>query len=609
MEEATHKNEHILLTSLGTNATSTEYEWDGETATAPLTPLALVQLLDPSERPNRVVAMVTNGARAKTWSVFKAEICNILEIKPEAIDIPDGKNATEIHKILEKVAQKIPEGAELTLDVTQGFRHFPFIFYALVLYLTSLRGVKIRGAYYGMYDIPVDPKPIIDLQPLLELPEWFHAVRMFRDLGTTEPIAQLIQPIVQPIADKLNTEADELGKQAAERFRCGDKATGSSIRAEEYDKQREASKVIAPVDSLEKHAFAYESALPLELRKASRLLIDAIGPLPTISSAALPPLAEELTDAIISVAGESAFEGDHPAKGKKDDWNKWKKNVSLICSESQCQAQMIDLYLKRGQFPLAIGLMREWVVSWAILKSGNPKEVGKWLDRDVRGRYERRLGALGEFARNKAFKDSRTPEQEAFGNFWNQLANLRNTLHHHGMRYDSLEQLPGYLESVQGFWDQLKAGHIALPQLGGDNGKLLLSPQGTRPGVLFSALKVANPDTCLVICSGESASSICDAAKHADFSGDMKKIKLTDPHGGFSEIKTVVEQARFHLLKADEVVANMTGGTTLMGLTIQRLVEEAQKLGRPVRRFALIDRRPPHKQDSDPYVKGEYHWL
>ena len=42
---------------------------------------------------------------------------------------------------------------------------------------------------------PNDPKPIIDLQPLLELPEWFYAVRMFRDQGTTAPIAQLLEPL------------------------------------------------------------------------------------------------------------------------------------------------------------------------------------------------------------------------------------------------------------------------------------------------------------------------------------------------------------------------------------------------------------------------------
>lgn len=53
----------------------------------------------------------------------------------------------------------------------------------------------------------------------------------------------------------------------------------------------------------------------------------------------------------------------------------------------------------------------------------------------------------------------------------------------------------------------------------------------------------------------------------------------------------------------------VTGGTILMGLIVQRLVEEAQKLDRPVRRFALIDRQPPAEQDRDPFVQGEHHWL
>ena len=77
-----------------------------------------------------------------------------------------------------------------------------------MLYLTSLRGINIRGAYYGMVvGIPQDePKPIIDLQPLLELPEWFYAVRVFRDQGTTKPIAGLLQPLAADLNDWLDTK-------------------------------------------------------------------------------------------------------------------------------------------------------------------------------------------------------------------------------------------------------------------------------------------------------------------------------------------------------------------------------------------------------------------
>ena len=573
---------HILLTSLGTRAIETTYQWGDRIATAPLTPLALVQLLDPSQRPNRVVAMVTEGARDKTWEPFKNGIYKTLNFEPQPISIPDGISDMEVRQILEKVAQEIPEGAELTLDVTQGMRHFPFIFYALVLYLTSLRGVKVRGAYYGMIEGTSQdvPKPIIDLQPLLALPEWFHSVRVFRDQGTTSAMAQLLEPL-----------AEKLKQETGAQFKAGDKNAGQKSSAQ-------LKQVKNVVDLLEKHAFAYESALPLELGKASLHLIDPIEKIADMDTPNLPPLFAELTDTIAGVAQKAAFANPIPKKGE------WKQNIDLDENELKRQACMIDLYLDRNQLPLAVGLMREWVVSWLIMRgSDQPRD---WLKRSVRLKYERKLGALGVFEKDPLA----TSEQQNFGNFWNHLTQqLRNALHHHAMREEALEEPPKPLEDVRHFWNQLKTGKIDLPQLGGGSGRLLLSPQGTRPGVLFSALKVARPDTCLVICSDASASSIPVAVEQAKFKGDIERIELTDPHSGFAEIDATAEHACRDLLNADEVLANMTGGTTLMGLIIQRLVEQAQKLDRTVRRFALIDRRPSVEQDSDPFVQSDCHWL
>ena len=580
--------EHILLTSLGMQAIETEYEWNGKKATAGLTPLALVQLLDKAQLPNHVVAVVTKGAKRETWQPFRAGICQTLKFSPEIVEIPDGNSSDEIRQILESVAQRIPEGADLTLDVTQGFRHFPFVFYALVLYLKSLRGVTIRGAYYGMIDTPPGaPKPIIDLQPLLELPEWFHAVQMFRDQGTTKPMAQLLQPL----ADMLNAEKSEL-------FRSGDKEAGEKLA-------KQANQIKSSVDWLERYAFAYESALPLELGKASKGLIDSIQRSTTVESVVLPPLFTELNAAIATAAEKSGFEKRPRRTGD------WKRTVVLDVDELERQARMIDIYLDRDQLSLGVGLMREWVVSWTIWKSENKTDIEKWLNRGVRLQYERCLGALGEFARNPAFRETITPEQREFGGFWNQSGSqLRNVLHHHAMRVDALEERPELLETVRGFWNGLRQGRTELPPLGGGHGKLLISPQGTSPGVLFSALKVTHPaDTCMVICSSASVGSITDAAGHADFAGDITSIELDDPRGGFDEITKAVDQARLHLLEADEIVANMTGGTTLMGIIVQQLVEEAQILDRPVRRFVLIDRRPPEQQEQDSFVQSDCHWL
>ena len=101
MATPTNQPQHILLTSLGTQLfdTPTEYELDGQSASAFLAPLALVQLLDPSQRPDHVAAMVTPGAESTTWPVFEEGICSILGFKPDSVSIPDGRNIGEIREM------------------------------------------------------------------------------------------------------------------------------------------------------------------------------------------------------------------------------------------------------------------------------------------------------------------------------------------------------------------------------------------------------------------------------------------------------------------------------------------------------------------------------
>ena len=114
-KKITHKSsskEHILLTSLGMRAIETKYQWNEQTVKADLTPLALVKLLEESQLPNHVVAVVTQGAKRETWQLFRAEICRTLKLSPELVEIPDGSSTDEIRQILESVANRIPEGSD-----------------------------------------------------------------------------------------------------------------------------------------------------------------------------------------------------------------------------------------------------------------------------------------------------------------------------------------------------------------------------------------------------------------------------------------------------------------------------------------------------------------
>jgi CRISPR-associated DxTHG motif protein len=523
------------------------------------------------------------------------------------VDIPDGRDPEQVRQIVQSVANEVPAGADLTLDITQGFRHFPFLFYAASLYLQSLRGVRIRGAYYGMLEgappppcaapppappaaASNEPRPIIDLQPLLELPEWFHAVRVFRETGSVKPMSKLLANIPATI------------RQAA---------TDAGHNRPLHEKARAAKRLL---ENLERLGFAHDAALPLELGQAACEFASELSERFSDVMGTSLPFTAELAASLRQAMSPLQLAGPLPRKGD------WKTAVVLDQSELDRQARLIDLYLSRQQFPLAFGLMREWIVSWCMHRKGTG---GGWLRYGKRKPFERRLGALAAFLnpKNQPEGVEPTPEQKGFGSFWHQLSDeLRNAFHHHGMREGEMIAQSEATEQVVDFWNKLKKhrsaehhlaarGDLVLPDLGGGGGCLLISPQGSRPGVLYSALKCTSPHRCLVICSPLSESKVEEAAAKAAFSGRLERLIIQDAFSGFDELEGLVKQARKWLFDADGIVANLTGGTTLMGIGVQKLVETAERMDRPARRFALIDRRPSAEQEENPYVASDVHWL
>ena len=348
-------------------------------------------------------------------------------------------NADEIRDILGKVANSVPEKVDLTLDVTHGFRHFPFVFYALVLYLKSLRGVNVRGAYYGLVEgVSSEQKPILDLQPLLDLPEWFYAVRMFREHGTPLPIRDLIEPLESVLREEAHKSDDS--SQKGILFR----SSSSSGKA---------------AKELGRYAFAYGSALPLELGRAAKSLAN---PLNALSEPQcqhlLPPLSDLLIKDIVNVSDRYSIKTTNFT-------GEWKRTIVLDECELARQARMIDSYLDRGQIPLAVGLMREWVVSWMMFKDGTKEDRKYWIEENRRRPFEYGLGEL--LVRIRDHDDKVSKEQKEFGTFWTRLTiELRNALHHHGMRPREIANPQGgdTLDAVRDFWGRLSRYEIEPPK-------------------------------------------------------------------------------------------------------------------------------------------------
>jgi len=571
-------NHHVLLTALGMHARDTTYELSGHTATACLAPLALVKLLDFDVRPDRVIALVTAGAAKTTWPAFTQAIRSELGFDAQRVDIPDGVDGKEIGCILGRCATALKDAKHVTLDVTQGLRHFPFIMYALGIYLQTLRNVRIEAVYYGVLELPGAVKKIIDLRPLLTLPNWFYATRTFRDTGSTRAMADLVTAVAQ--------DAGQLARRSG-----NDPALC-----------RRASETRRLARHLQGVSFAYESGMPLELGKQSALLAERLAADELLRIfVESTPLAGEIAAMVATTARVLALTGRSPKKGD------WKKKIRLGSDELEREARLIEHYLDRSQLPLAIGLMQEWVVSWVIVQRHGAAD---WLKYNPdRRRAAGQLGALSAYAANRERAAALTDLQLEWATFWNQLTDLRNTLHHHGMRTSAIESAPDKLGAIVEFWQRIRRGTVTLPTLGGGSGHLLITPVGNRYGVLYSAFCNTMPDSCLAICSPQSRDGVELSVRRAGFSGPVHVLVVQDPHAGFKELPPLVDAASAQLLAADQISANLTGGTTLMGIAVQQLVERARRLARPTRRLVLIDRRPVAEQDEQPFTVSSFAWL
>jgi hypothetical protein len=129
------------------------------------------------------------------------------------------------------------------------------------------------------------------------------------------------------------------------------------------------------------------------------------------------------------------------------------------------------------------------------------------------------------------------------------------------------------------------------------------------PGVLYSAIKKVQPNSVWVLCSEQAKAGITEALDHTAFTGRHESLIMQDPFNGTDEIDKLLEKSREVCLGADEVRVNLTGGTTMMGIAVQRIYEQARKDQRPCRRFVLTDKRPPEEQRRQPWVEADIFWI
>jgi len=591
----------LLVTILGVDPRPCRYSLqDRHSSEWRLAPVALLELLPQDTWPDSVLAFCTPQASQKSLPVLKDEIEKLrksrnhvsspLEVNEQKVDTAASENFARF--FCEEVLKTGAE--EIIFDLTHGPRHL--VLYGLLgaQYLAALYDdsgsplVKTRGVYYGRLGEQRDSGSgpsradssssalsqaqtghLHDLQPLLSLFEWIYALRTFTTSGDANPLARLIEQASDQNSTKIARELRDI-------------------------------------------SLARMAGLPLELGILSSRFIreERVGNFKKVLSKQKALLEDELSRVLESFLRKFALDKENVSS---------KRDMFLNHEELSREAKLIDDLLEHERIPQALGLMNEWTVSWVLLQDGR---TDCWLDyRKTRSYGAAKLNALQALREHPEFQQNLSGDQRKLGEFWRQLSNLRNAYHHHGMRKgallgvkDDAERTRYDLEKVREYWSTLKEFPQISPQAEGD-GIVLVSPQGTARGVLFSAVMAAKkkiermPDKLLVICSKESAQTVEEALNRAGFDKSFEKFELSDPLKGIDQIDKLSKQAEPHLARAREVLVNLTGGTTLMGLVAAAVAERARKFGLIVRRFGLIDPRPYEEQRNDPYREGDAFWL
>lgn len=191
-----------------------------------------------------------------------------LKAPVRGVSIPEGRNEDEIWQVFQTLFEQLQEGDEVVFDITHALRHIPMLALAALNYAKVLKGVHLRGIYYGAFEVlgsireaeklPVEQRrvPIFDLAAFDALLDWGVAVDRFLGAGDAAPLAGLAQRAVKPVlketrgqdaaAQVIRRLAQRLEDFSAAMATCRGPRLGEHVRLLKQDLERALSLEVMP---------------------------------------------------------------------------------------------------------------------------------------------------------------------------------------------------------------------------------------------------------------------------------------------------------------------------------------------------------------------------
>ena len=129
------------------------------------------------------------------------------EVVPQLI--PFGVDESEQYKILDVIANNVPEGV-VNFDLTHGFRHFGMIGFLSAFMLARVRELKVKNLWYGALEMTQDGiTPVLKLDGLNRVRQWLDALNKFDATGNYRVFGSLLtKDGMEPMTAKHLENAD-----------------------------------------------------------------------------------------------------------------------------------------------------------------------------------------------------------------------------------------------------------------------------------------------------------------------------------------------------------------------------------------------------------------
>ena len=374
-----------FITFLGTgNYQRVCYEWlDGRRIETALFPSAVPRFI-----PQIVsaTAFVTEESEAKHGARFDAEWPT--DWHPEHALIPKGSTPDELWMIFDRVVSAVPDDSRLVFDITHAFRSIPLISVLAVAYMWSTRDIQLQALLYGAFDAARgDPPvaPVFDLTPMINLLEWIGAVERFRHHLDGEPLQRLLHQIQRQAHQR---GADHPPRQLQNAGNALKSLTDALLLGRVREVLRETPNLASTLAKPELREEAGRWAKPLL------------------------PMLEPLQSLLREIGTGSE-------------------------TDLHAHRRLAQFYSDRRLYPLAITLLREWIVSEACRRDGATHD--ELFEEERREQVESILGACFAAQRDKQPLPTEPTWIEQFAadgllDLWSRVPGIRNDIDHAGMR-------------------------------------------------------------------------------------------------------------------------------------------------------------------------------